>query len=86
MTENDRKLLRLVILRELRLKGDLGVTEPRLHDAVRMHGHDLSLPVLQAELRDVENLNWISSFTPELGAKRWCISPLGEMKYVQSGA
>ena len=85
MTETERASLRVSILQALKAAGSAGRPEDRLLTDARMAGFgDLSLPVLQSELRAVADLNWVTSFTPIVG-KRYRITSLGESILVEAG-
>lgn len=85
MTEADQASLHVSILQALKAAGDVGRPEDRLLTDARMAGFgDITMPVLQSELRTLADRNWIISFSP-IGAKRYRATDLGKSKLVEAG-
>lgn len=80
MTATEQAQLRVVVLQMLRAKRDLGRQEDSLLNDVRMAGHSLDLKQLQAELAEIQQLQWIAPMELELGPRRWCITDIGMAK------
>lgn len=78
--------LRIDLLTFLRSSAQYGLDATLLlQDAREARHRSLSLPELEAALRDLADRSYVTPYTSALGAQRWRITALGESALQEAG-